>query len=59
MDLGPKHEMATRDSEIMLKNLDEFTKKWKDPEFKDWHIINGYVMDAYERVAFHSTRVWN
>ena len=30
MDQGPKREMATPDSEIMLKNLNEFTKKWKD-----------------------------
>ena len=53
MEQGLKHEMATPDSEIMLKNLDDFMKKWKDAELKDWHIINGNVMDALDRIRVH------
>ena len=56
MDQGPKREMATPDSEIMLKNLDKFTKKWKDAEFKDWHVINGNVMDALDRIRVHISK---
>ena len=56
MDQGPKREMATPDSEIMLKNLDEFTKKWKDAEFKDWHIINDNVMDALDYIRVHISK---
>jgi hypothetical protein len=53
MDRGCKREMATPDSNIMLKNLYDFIKKWEGAEFNGWHIVSENVVDALNHIEVH------
>lgn len=53
MDRGSKRKMVTPDCNTMLKNFEDFVKKWKGVEFKGSNIMNNNVSNALNHLRVH------